>query len=155
MAPRFHCKRGDVSPVRGEREYNFRLREAGGCSMRSLLALVLAVCPLIRAAQETESPNIRPGEIPHISVLREPDLSCSVVVRSDGFISMPLLNEIEVAGLTVQQVQKLLVVRLQRFVANPEVTVSVGGKVHTHPTLPSLWPFVQAAHPLIAAEPAG
>ena len=80
------------------------------------------------------------------------------LVRADGFITMPLLNEIEVAGLTVQQVQQLLVGRLLHFVANPEVTVSIEGKAHEHPnfsTLPSLWPFVQAVHPVIVAEQQG
>jgi hypothetical protein len=71
---------------------------------------------------------------------------------------MPLLNDIEVSGLTVQQLQILLVEKLRRFVANPEVMVSIEGKIHTypmHPTLPPLWPFVQAVHPPIVAERTG
>lgn len=70
--------------------------------------------------------------------LGEPDISCSVSVRADGFIAMPLVNKIRVAGLTVQQVQTLVVERLQHFVANPEVTISIVGKVHTDPNFPTL-----------------
>jgi hypothetical protein len=88
----------------------------------------------------------------------EPDISSSIIVRADGFISMPLLNDIEVSGLTVQQPQILLVERLRRFVSNPEVTVSIEGKIHTyptHPTLPPLWPFVQAVLLPIVADRTG
>ena len=123
--------------------------------MRSLLAILLSVYPLICAGQEAESLNIERGNVLRISVRGEPDISCSVSVRANGFITMPLVNEIKVAGLTVQQVQTLVVERLQHFVANPEVTVSIEGKVHTHPkfpTLPPLWPFLQAVHPIIVAE---
>ena len=126
--------------------------------MRSLLTILLTVFPLICAGQEADSPPIRRGDVLRISVRGEPNISRSVLVRADGFISMPLLNEIEVAGLTVQQVQKLLIERLRHFVANAEVTVSIEGKVHTHPnfpTLPSLWPFVQDVHPVIVAKPVG
>jgi protein involved in polysaccharide export with SLBB domain len=123
--------------------------------MRSLLVILLSVYPLICAGQEAESLHIQPGDILRISVRREPDISRSVSVRANGFITMPLVNEIKVAGLSVQQVQTLVVERLQHFVANPEVTVSIEGRVHTHPnfpTLPPLWPFLQAVHPLIAVE---
>ena len=115
--------------------------------MRSLLTILLTIYPLICTGQEAESPHIQQGDVLRISVQGEPDISCSVSVRPDGFVAMPLVNEIKVAGLTVQQVQTLVVERLQRFVAKPQVTVSIEGKVHTHPnfpTLPPLWPFMQA-----------
>jgi len=126
--------------------------------MRWLLAILLIGCPLICVAQQGESPHIRQGDVLRISVRGEPDISRVVVVQADGFIAMPLLNEIGVVGLTVQEVQKLLIERLKRFVANPEVTVSIDGRFHFRPnvpTLPPLWPFVQALHPLIVAECAG
>ena len=106
-------------------DYNFGLRKAGELSMRSLLAILLVVCPLICVAQEAESPRIRPGDHVHISVRREPDLTVSEVVSGDGFIFLPLVNRARVAGLTVQEAQRLLSEKLQRFVANPEVTVTI------------------------------
>jgi len=105
--------------------------------MRLLLTLLLTVFPLICAGQEADSPLIRRGDVLQISVRGEPNISRSVLVRADGFITMPLLNDIEVAGLTQQQVQKLLVERLQHFVANPEVTVSIEAK-DTHRNFPTL-----------------
>ncbi len=126
--------------------------------MRSLLRILLTIYPLICFGQGTESHHIQPGDVLQISVRGEPEISRLVIVQADGFITMPLLNEIGVAGLTVQELQTLLVERLQSFVANPEVTVSINDKIRKsplRPMLPPLWPFVQAVHPPIIAERAG
>jgi hypothetical protein len=93
--------------------------------MRWLLTILLTVYPLICAGQEAKSPKIQPSDVLRISVWKEPDISRLVTVRPDGFIAMPLVNEIKVAGLTVQQVQTLVAERLQHWLANPEVTVSI------------------------------
>jgi polysaccharide export outer membrane protein len=60
-----------------------------------------------------------------INVWREPELSGSVVVRPDGKISLPLVNEIQAAGLTARQLQDQIAERLREFVAAPVVTVMV------------------------------
>jgi len=62
-----------------------------------------------------------------ISVWKEPDLSVSVVVRPDGMITMPLLNDIRIAGLTTTELQVLLTEKLKSFVNEPQVTVVVRG----------------------------
>src|SRR5215471_17618175 len=93
--------------------------------MRSLITILLTLCPLICVAQENESPHIRPGDHLHISVRREPDLTISEVVSSDGSIFLPLINAVKVAGLTVQEAQNLLAERLKPFVADPQVTVRI------------------------------
>ena len=93
--------------------------------MRSLLIILLIVYPLICAGQEAESPDIQQSDVLGISVRGEPSLSCLVTVRPDGFVAIPLVGQIKVAGLTVQKVQTVAIERLQTFVANPEVTVSI------------------------------
>src|SRR5579864_7258974 len=95
-------------------------QESGRPSMRSLLTILLTIYPLICLGQDAESHHIQPGDLLQISVRGEPNISGPVFVQADGFITVPLLNEIGVAGLTVQQVQTLLVERLQSFVPNPE-----------------------------------
>ena len=60
-----------------------------------------------------------------ISVWHEPELSQTVVVRSDGMITMPLLNDIKVVGLTPEELQALLTERLKTLVNDPQVTVTV------------------------------
>jgi polysaccharide export outer membrane protein len=62
-----------------------------------------------------------------ISVWREPELSMSVVVRPDGMITLPLLNELKVAGLKPIELQQVLTEKLKPFVSEPQVTVIVQG----------------------------
>jgi polysaccharide export outer membrane protein len=60
-----------------------------------------------------------------ISVWREPEMSNTVVVRPDGMITMPLLNDIQVVGLRTEDLQALLTEKLKPFVNEPQVTVIV------------------------------
>ena len=60
-----------------------------------------------------------------ISVWREPELSVSVVVRPDGKITMPLLNDIAVVGLRTDELQSVLTERLKSVVNEPQVTIIV------------------------------
>jgi polysaccharide export outer membrane protein len=61
----------------------------------------------------------------HVSVWKEPDLTATLPVRPDGKISMPLLNDVQAAGLTPMQLAEALTVRLKKYVADPRVTVVV------------------------------
>lgn len=67
------------------------------------------------------------GDELQISVWKEPDLSTGVVVRPDGKITMPLLNDIYVVGLQTTELQALLIEKLKPFVNEPQVTVVVRG----------------------------
>jgi polysaccharide export outer membrane protein len=61
----------------------------------------------------------------HISVWKEPDLSATLPVRSDGKISLPLLNDVPAAGLTPMQLAASLTEKLKKYVEDPRVTVVV------------------------------
>ena len=61
----------------------------------------------------------------HISVWKEPDLSEQLPVRPDGKISMPLLNDVQAAGLTPLQLKDSITERLKKYIADPHVTVVV------------------------------
>ncbi len=63
----------------------------------------------------------------HISVWKEPDLSETLPVRPDGKITMPLLNDVEAAGLTPLQLKNLLTEKLRKYLEDPRVTVVVTG----------------------------
>lgn len=64
------------------------------------------------------------GDIIAINVWREPDVSLeSVIVRPDGKISLPLIKEIYVAGLTPQQAETEIASKFQQYINNPVVTV--------------------------------
>lgn len=56
---------------------------------------------------------------------REKDLSSDVAVRPDGKISLPLLNDIHAAGLTPEQLRKVLTETAGQYVEEPTVTVVV------------------------------
>ena len=60
-----------------------------------------------------------------ISVWKEPDLSATVPVRSDGMISVPLLDDVQATGLTPMQLAALLNQKLKNYVVAPRVTVVV------------------------------
>jgi polysaccharide biosynthesis/export protein len=60
-----------------------------------------------------------------ISVWKEPDLSGSVAVRPDGMITLPLVNDIRVVGLSTKELQSLLEEKLKGFVNEPQVTIIV------------------------------
>ena len=61
----------------------------------------------------------------HIAVWKEADLTATLPVRPDGKISLPLLNDVQAAGLTPMQLADSLTEKLKKFVANPLVTVVV------------------------------
>jgi polysaccharide export outer membrane protein len=61
----------------------------------------------------------------HVSVWKEPDLSATLPVRPDGRISLPLLNDIEAAGLTPMELAASITEKLKKYVADPRVTVVV------------------------------
>ena len=60
-----------------------------------------------------------------ISVWKEAELSRSVPVRPDGKISLPLLNDVQAAGLTPTQLAAQITESLKKFVTDPQVTVIV------------------------------
>ncbi len=66
-----------------------------------------------------------PSDVIHISVWKNPDLSQTVTIAPDGFISLPLVGNLQVAGLTSDQLAKALAAHLTTYVVNPEVTVSI------------------------------
>jgi polysaccharide export outer membrane protein len=60
-----------------------------------------------------------------INVWKEPEVSRTVPVRSDGKISLPLAGEVQASGETPLQLEKVLATKLQSFISEPEVTVIV------------------------------
>ena len=60
-----------------------------------------------------------------IDVWKEKELSGQVPVRPDGKISLPLLNDVQAAGLTPMQLMTSLADKLKKYVTDPVVTVTV------------------------------
>src|ERR1035441_1412221 len=78
-----------------------------------------------RAARSDSTYVIGANDVLAINVWKEPDISRSVPVRSDGKISLPLVGELQAGGQTPQQLEQEIAKRLQSYISEPEVTVIV------------------------------
>jgi len=69
--------------------------------------------------------KIGPQDVLRIDVWKEAEISRTAPVRPDGKISLPLLNDVQAAGLTPMELAISITEGLKKFVNNPQVTVSV------------------------------
>jgi polysaccharide biosynthesis/export protein len=69
--------------------------------------------------------TIGPDDQLSIVYWREKDLSADVVVRPDGLISLPLLNDVQASGLTPEQLRVAITAGAAKFVEEPTVAVVV------------------------------
>ena len=104
--------------------------------------LVIAQEPSAQGSQDEESqPEVKKPLVPppitdptyiigpqdtlSVSVWKEPDLSGNVQVRPDGKVSIPLLNDVQAAGLTAMKLSSQITTGLKKYVSDPHVTVVV------------------------------
>ena len=78
-----------------------------------------------QGAHSDSSYVIGANDVLAINVWKEPDISRSVPVRSDGKISLPLVGELQASGQTPRQLEQEITKRLQSYISEPEVTVIV------------------------------
>src|SRR5437660_9568269 len=69
--------------------------------------------------------RIGPEDLLDIAVWNNTAISRAVPVRPDGKISLPLLNDVQAAGLTPMQLRDALTKKLVEYVPAPEVSVIV------------------------------
>lgn len=81
--------------------------------------------PAAMSSQAGPEYVIGPEDSLHVAVWKEPDLSATLPVRPDGKISLPLLNDVQAAGLTPLQLATSLTEKLKKYIADPRVTVVV------------------------------
>lgn len=101
----------------------------GGCSAKELRVQEF------RLAADTPNPAKPPeefyaigaGDALNVHVWKEPTLSGTVKVRPDGFITLPLVNEVQVVGLTTGQLRKILEEKYKDYTIDPFVTIRVEG----------------------------
>jgi polysaccharide export outer membrane protein len=115
------------------------------------------------ATQATDDPNYVIGaqDVLDISVWKEPEITRTVPVRPDGKISLPLLNDVQAAGLTPVQLAAQITESLKKYVTKPQVTVIVSqinsqriyilGEV----TRPGAYPLLPGMNVLQALSSAG
>ena len=89
--------------------------------------------PASAAAEPAKEPTSVAGpdyiigadDVLHVSVWKEGDLTNTLPVRPDGKISLPLLNDVQAAGLTPMQLAASITEKLKKYLADPRVTVVV------------------------------
>jgi polysaccharide export outer membrane protein len=102
----------------------------------SVLLFVFAVAPTAIAQSPTKPAagaengpgadyRIGPEDALQIIVWKNDAMSRVVGVRPDGKISLPLLNDVQAAGLTPMQLRESLMSKLVEYIPNPEVSVIV------------------------------
>jgi polysaccharide biosynthesis/export protein len=80
------------------------------------------------SAEPAVSPEYRvgPGDVLEITVFGNDDLSRLSTVQTNGSVSLPLLGEVAIAGLTVAEIQRKLTTLLARdYLVNPQVEVKI------------------------------
>ncbi|MGH9733367.1 MAG: polysaccharide biosynthesis/export family protein [Candidatus Acidiferrales bacterium] len=75
----------------------------------------------------TSNPNYVIGaqDVLNVDVWKEPELTREVPVRPDGKISLPLLNDVQAAGLTPTKLADEISEGLKKYITDPQVTVIV------------------------------
>src|SRR5215469_11531548 len=79
------------------------------------------------AAKQTDEAEYRigPQDVLQIDVWKEPEITRTIPVRPDGKISLPLLNDVQAAGLTAMELAGKIREGLTKYLTNPQVTVTV------------------------------
>ena len=85
--------------------------------------LILVLCPGVHA--QALDYKIGAGDVLHISVWKNADLTRQVVVLPDGQIHFPLVKELTAAGQSVKELEKMLVEKLTKFVPEPDLSIDV------------------------------
>lgn len=87
-----------------------------------------AAPPAATGGGEPEFYRIRVGDTLTISVLEDPNLTRTVLVRPDGRVSLPIAGSVLVAGVSPEALENILQQRFARgFQITPTVTVSIRG----------------------------
>ena len=131
------------------------------CSSDTALKKEIAAMPMVPSAPNMQAYSIQPGDELDIKFFYNPELDESLPVRPDGMISLQLIDDVKVAGLTPSEVDKLLTEKYSKELRKPVLSVIVrtfatqrvfvGGEV----AKPGLINLTADMHPVQAVFQAG
>lgn len=97
-----------------------------------ILTLIIALCLFIillavaQAQAELEEYKIAAEDVLQVSVYEEPDLDSRVRVSSNGEVTLPLINKVGIAGLTIRQAEEKIAGMLkEKYLVNPQVSIFI------------------------------
>lgn len=110
-----------------------RARRGVGIALLLLLQGLLLACnggpppppPMETVPGERAPYVIGVTDVIRIGVWGNEQLNVTVPVRSDGMISIPLLDDVQAEGLTPLELKEVITEELSEYVMNPDVTVLV------------------------------
>jgi len=107
------------------RSFGWKKSPGKSCPVVLCLALVflLTISQAAFAGNDSERYTISSGDVLEISVWRDESLSRQIIVPPDGFISFPLIGDIDVAGMTVTQLRAVVTDKIKEYVPDATVTV--------------------------------
>ena len=102
-------------------------------SLIAMLGLFVTACSGLPSSAEMPPASEREvvpyeigvGDTVAVSVWRNPELGQSIVVRPDGFISLPLVGDVKAEGKMPEDLASEISDTLGEYIRNPEVTVMV------------------------------
>lgn len=117
-------RRNAVAAGWGETAVTDAIRSARQIKSTLMPKIASPVAVPVEPARREDDYLIGAGDILQINVWREPEASVpSTVVRPDGKISLPLISDVAVVGLTPKQAEVMLARELGRFITGAHVTV--------------------------------
>lgn len=95
--------------------------------LRPLLFLTSVLILLFASLSEAEVPEyiLGPGDVVEVSVWGHMDLFRTITIRPDGKLSLPLIDEVQAAGLTSRQLDEVITKLLSQHIPEPKVAIIV------------------------------
>jgi polysaccharide biosynthesis/export protein len=105
----------------------FRVLRVFRVLMKKYLTLIFMLLIATAASAGDLEPRyiIQPNDLLEVFVWQEPQLTRKVLVRPDGFISIPLVQDVQAAGITPAELKVQLEKKLKEYLPAPNVTIVV------------------------------
>ena len=81
--------------------------------------------PPANSGSMTSQFALGPADVIHVAVWKNADLTQTVTIGPDGFISLPLLGDVHVAGMKANELAQDLKAKLSSYMTNAEVSISI------------------------------
>ena len=94
---------------------------------RQVLWLLAALMMWLSAGAQAAEIPLGSGDVVKITVFGNPDLAVETRVSESGFITFPLIGQVQVAGQSVASAEKIIATSLEKggFVKSPQVNLIV------------------------------
>lgn len=96
-------------------------------NITKVMILLLIFLGIIQGGVLAQEPTyiLGPEDLLEVTVWNHPDLNKTISIRSDGFISLPLVGDVFAEGLTPEQLGDKIAGLLEEYLVSPQVTVAV------------------------------